>query len=96
MTVYELNNLSDREYIIAVWGKHGEKVVVEIDLVSKQPITMSDFLNYCTACGGNWGGMLLSGIRTLYPTVWDVIPDDMGIFAWEAICAVCRLLNIST
>ena len=53
-----------------------------------------DFLNYCVACGGNWGGMLLSGIKELFPDVWELIPDDMGMFAFSVICDTLRLLNI--
>jgi hypothetical protein len=38
--------------------------------------------------------MLLSGIHELYPLIWDLIPDDMGVNAFGVICNVMRLLNI--
>ena len=90
----DLTNLTDREYLEAVWGEDGTKVLAEIDAITTTPMTAKEFLEHCTACGGNWGGMLLTGIRELYPNVWNAIPDDMGIYAWNAICSLCTLLNI--
>lgn len=90
----DLSKLTDREYLEAVWGEDGTKVLTAIDTITTTPMTAKEFLEHCTTCGGNWGGMLLTGIRELYPTVWDVIPDDMGIYAWNAICSLCTLLNI--
>lgn len=57
---------------------------------------MKEFLEYCSACGGNWGGMLLTGIRRLWPTVYDVIPEDMGIHAWACICSTLILCGVDT
>lgn len=93
-TYDELATLPGREYLKAVWENDGIKVLEAIDSVTTTPMTMKEFLNHCTLCGGNWGGMLLSGINKLYPTVWAAIPDDMGVFAWNAICTVCTLLDI--
>ena len=56
--------------------------------------TFKNFLTHCTACGGNWCGMLLTGIRKLYPDVWDAIPDDMGLYAFYDICAVLVLCGV--
>ena len=91
MTIGELNKLSDRECIVALWGND---VLEVIDSQTTTPMTMKQFLTHCTACGGNWGGMLLTGIQELYPAVYDAIPDNMGHFAWLAICTTTRLLNI--
>lgn len=93
-TIAELNTLPAREYLQAVWGEHATGVLSAIDSVETTPMSTRYFLDHCTACGGNWGGMLLTGIRELYPTVWEAIPDDMGTFAWNAICTVCELLDI--
>ena len=52
------------------------------------------FLTHCVACGGNWGGMLLSGIRELFPKVWDAIPDDMGHDPFFCLIKVLRLCGV--
>lgn len=36
-------------------------------------MTYDEFLNYCTACGGNWGGMLLTGIEKLFPDDYEEV-----------------------
>ena len=33
---------------------------------TKGVMSMKDFLNHCTACGGNWGAMLLTGIKRVF------------------------------
>lgn len=91
MTIAELNALSDREYIVYNWG---ESVLTVIDRQNKKPMLMKEFLDYCTACGGNWGGMLLTGIKELWPEVWEVIPDNMGSLAWPCLCTTLRLLGV--
>lgn len=91
MTIEELNALNDREYIAKVWDNN---VLNAIDNQLIIPMTMDEFLNHCTACGGNWGGMLLTGIQALYPEVYNAIPDDMGHFAWNSICTTIKLLGI--
>ena len=90
----KLSTLSSREYLEAIWKEDGTKVLKAIDEATTTPMTMKDFLSHCTLCGGNWGGMLLTGIRKLYPEVWEAIPDNMGIYAWNAICTICTLLDI--
>lgn len=89
MTIQELN---DRDYISAIWGNN---VLVAIDNQTITPMTMDDFLKHCTACGGNWGGMLLTGLNELYPEVYDAIPDNMGHFAWNGICTTLKLLGVT-
>lgn len=91
----ELATLTGRDFLEAVWENDGTKVLAAIDTITTTPMTMKEFLDHCITCGGDWGNMLLSGIRKLYPTVWEAVPDDMGIYAWGAICTLCTLLNIS-
>ena len=82
--------------ITAVKENWGDDVLVTACLAKKTPMTFREFLTYCTACGGNWGGMLLSGIRELWPEVWDVIPEDMGVHAFYTICSLLILLGVDT
>ena len=80
--------------IVEVWGEAGEKVVVACLYAKPFNDNFPQFLKHCDACGGNWGGMLLTGIKRLYPAVWDAIPDDMGVFAWNALCNTLLLLGV--
>lgn len=73
----------------------GDEVVLAIHNAPKQTgMTFKSFLDHCTACGGNWGGMLLTGIQHFWPEVYDAIPEKMGHHAWECICATIRLLGV--
>lgn len=35
----------------------------------------SEFLEHCTACGGNWTAMLMTGIKEVFPEVYDKMED---------------------
>lgn len=86
-----------RRYILAQWGSDtGKKVLEAIDWYQDDIKAMSgdEFLSHCTACGGNWGGMFLSGIKELYPGVYEAIPEQMGRNAFFVICAVLNLLQV--
>ena len=91
MTINELANLSARDFVAECWGTDVLKV---IDRQHTTPMTTDEFLTYCTACGGDWGAMLLTGVKALYPEVYDAIPDKMGHFAWRCICDTLELLQI--
>ena len=82
--------------IIDSWGEAGEKVIEECAKVTPFNNGSKAFLEHCTACGGNWGGMLLSGIRKLYPEVWDAIPGVLGVYAFNNICSVLILCGVDT
>lgn len=90
----EIRDLTPAETLCALWGVDGYAIVKYVDTIDTPAMTYDEFAHHCTACGGNWGEMLLTGIRELYPTVWEMIPDNMGIFAWTAICETLALLNI--
>lgn len=96
MTVDQLTQLAPDEYVVANWGDAGIKIVELISTKYKDNALMDldEFLNHCTACGGNWGGMFLTGIKELFPDVWELIPEHMGIFAFSVIGDVLNLLNV--
>lgn len=81
------------KYIVQNWGEAGEKVCFAA-LKARKVISMPDFLQHCTACGGNWGAMFLSGIAELYPEVYEAIPNDLGIFAFSVLADVIRLCGV--
>lgn len=80
-----------RDFITKNWG---EDVLEAIDSCEPLNITFDQFLDKCVACGGNWGGMLLSGLKKLRPKIWEAIPDDMGIYAWRCICNTLVLAGV--
>lgn len=82
--------------LVEYWGEDGKNVIVACLYEKPFNDSFKAFLSHCTACGGNWGGMLLSGIRKLYPKVYDVIPENMGVFAWACICNTLVLLGVDT
>lgn len=44
---------------------------------------LKDFVNtYCDACGGDWVGMLLSGLKKFSPALWEALPDGPIGFEW--------------
>lgn len=36
-------------------------------------MTMTEFMQNCSACGGNWGAMLLSGIKRAFPDKYEEV-----------------------
>lgn len=83
------------ELILEQWGEQGKLVIEACHNANAQPMTNSEFLDHCVACGGNWGAMLLTGIKSLYPKVYDAIPNNMGRKAFFCLVELLELLNIS-
>ena len=73
-----------------------EDVITECAKYESLNMDFEEFLNHCTACGGNWTGMLLSGLKVLRPSIWDIIPDNMGIQPWDCICSTLILCGVDT
>jgi hypothetical protein len=92
-TAKELSEFDGTDFIIAVWKEKGIAIVEYIKTLNVTPQPMENFLSFCTPCGGNWGGMLLSGLKELYPTIWELIPENMGVFGFGALCDVISLLG---
>lgn len=38
-------------------------------------MSMKEFLSNCTACGGNWGAMLLTGIKCVFPEQYTEVEE---------------------
>lgn len=43
--------------------------------LDREDMSYDEFLENCLACGGNWSNMILSGIRAIFPNVYDAMPD---------------------
>ena len=65
--------------VIQAWDEDGKRIVELCVTLPSLDMTTRDFLDHCTAYGGNWGGMFLSGLHRLRPEVYDLIPDNMGV-----------------
>ena len=50
-----------------------------------------EFLSNCTAAGGNWSAMIMSGIRKCFPEQYDNMPSDKeyDFFELMQIAADC-------
>lgn len=83
-----------KKTILTYWGAQGQTVIDACHKSNAKPMTYSEFLSHCFACGGDWGAMLLTGIKALYPAVYDVIPDKMGSKAWFCLASVIELLGV--
>lgn len=86
------------QHIIDEWGAEiGGRVVNEACLVRHvAPFNggTKEFLDHCVCCGGNWGGMFLSGIEKLYPYVYAAIPDHMGATGNEAFINIIYVMML--
>lgn len=93
MITYEMIKEA-QDCLVECWGEDGKKVIAECAKVAPLNIDYKTFLKDCTMCGGNWGGMLLTGINHFYPNVWDVIPNEMGAMAWSCLCYTLILMGV--
>lgn len=85
-----------QDFIVDKWGGNGEKVIAEAIQSPRFDGNVNAFLDNCVTCGGNWGGMFLSGIKKLYPKVYNLIPEDMGNDSFLCICYLLMLLGVDT
>ena len=81
-------------------GVYGMAVSIE-DLRGKDKpsevegiMSMKDFMNKCTACGGNWGAMLLTGIKRVFPYNYEEVEKEYnsmdfshgGVYPFMFLC----------
>lgn len=52
--------------------------------------TLDEFLSKCTACGGNWTAMFLSGIKAVDPWLFERLPDIT--FEFDEVCWISNYL----
>lgn len=82
-----------QNFLVKEWGDDGKRVIEEC-LRSRIPMTGGDFLDCCVACGGDWNGMLLTGIKELFPRVWNAIPEEMGKHSFSCLSYVLKLCGV--
>ena len=94
ITYYDI--IEAQNTLVELWGEDGMKVIEECAKINPFNDSFDNFLTHCSACGGNWGGMLLTGIKKLYPTVYNAIPKNMGSKAFLALLFVLVLCGIDS
>jgi hypothetical protein len=57
--------------------KHANVAFLVIEWLEERDNRMpgSEFMKKCTACGGNWAAMVMSGIRDVFPEMYATMPD---------------------
>ena len=87
-----MNTLRHFDIVRERWG---DEVAEQILLANKHPMSLELYLKqFCVTCGGNWGSWFLSGVKKLWPMVYEAIPDDMGYDAFGTICHLLGCLSI--
>ena len=81
-----------KEDIKKKWPKNAEAVLDACNKAEKFQGAGSEFMDQCIACGGNLVGMLISGIRKLWPEVYSALPDSIGDDGFESFYLTCRVL----
>lgn len=93
LTATELKNC--RINLHTAWGEAADRICMYVDGYNiNLHMTTGEFLNHCTACGGNWGAMFLTGIKALCPEIYYMIPQTMGKTGNDAFCNLCDLIAI--
>lgn len=70
-------------------GKNKVNEIYEIVYGSK-PLTTKEFLDNCTACGGNWVAMLLTGIERCFPNDYQKLLNECNTLAENDSCGARR------
>ena len=86
--------LNAHKLLLEEWKKNGGRVIEESLKIESWARPAKEFLMECTACGGNWVTMLLSGIKNVWPNVWDAIPAEMGERAWQCVLATLTICGV--
>lgn len=90
--------LDSEAFIVNEWKLDGVALVKAVRAMKRlrdiTPMSFNEFLKHCYAQGGDWGGMLLSGIKELYPLIWEMIPEELGIYGVAVIFDLLRILEI--
>lgn len=83
-----------QQRIVEAWGEQGKRVIEACHWATPFNDSFDEFIPICTPCGGNWAGLLLSGISELWPGVFDAIPENMGSRAFFVLLDVLKLCGV--
>ena len=60
---------------------------------NSKEMSIKEFLSYCSACGGDWVSMFFSGMKRVYPEVWEAIPNNK-VFSFSELCELLELCGV--
>lgn len=92
LTIKTINDAKSR--LLKEWEEDGQKVIEACAEVNSLGMNASQFLDHCFACGRDWGGMLLSGLKELRPKIWELIPAKLGASGLESYYNICCVLML--
>lgn len=72
----------------------GENIVAAILRAHKYDITQKQFVKFCDINHPDNALAILSGIKAIWPDVYNAIPACMGAHAFENLCLVLELLGV--
>lgn len=55
-------------------------------------MTLDEFMNKCTACGGNWTQMIMTGIKAVAPTIYEEMPNRS--YEFDEVCFIANHLCV--
>lgn len=85
------------QWLIDHWGDDAIAVIEATKTVTPYNDTIGNFIHTeCIACGGDWGAMLLTGIKSVYPEIWNLIPRHMGKDTFWSLCFTLLLCGVDT
>lgn len=91
------------QHLIKEWGETvgGNVVHLAYNVRHTNPFNgnCGDFLKHCYCCGGNWVAMYLAGLKKLYPSVYNALPEHLaenGNRAFLNIAYVLMLCGVDT
>ena len=95
MTTYE-DIIEAQKCLVENWGEAGKNVIA--CALRERPFNASfdKFLSVCDTCDRNWGAMLLTGIKGLFPLVYQAIPNEMGSRAFVCLCNLLILCGVES
>lgn len=81
--------------IVIAWGRDTANAIAEIKAKIGNAFEMpqKNFLSHCAACGGNWTGMLCTGIEDISPELYNALPEDLGVDGETAFLNIISLLR---
>jgi len=54
---------------------------------------MKEFLSHCTACGGNWTRMLMTGLKSCFPAYWEAMENKS--YSFDEVVIILQNLGVN-
>lgn len=90
----EINTLSPEETLLALWGLDGYAILKYVESIDLKKYDLETFLTQDCISTSDFGQLILSGLKKVFPTVYRMIPEDMSVFAFVALYELLYILNV--